>query len=140
MRNKHVLVDTSAWLHALRKDFIPLVKDRVEMLLGNDLVVTTGIVKLELLGGTKTEKEYHRLTEFLDSVDYVPTSEIQWMKACEMAFSLRRKGITIPSTDLLIAACALSVDAVVMHADAHFDLMSKHVGLKVDSCLDLIRQ
>jgi predicted nucleic acid-binding protein len=140
MQDKHVLIDTSAWLFALRKDFIPSIKNRIELLLKNDLVLTTGIIKLELLGGTKNEKEFERLKSSLDSLDYVTTGEIQWTKAYEMAFDLRRKGVTVPFTDILIAACALTADAVVMHADAHFDLMSNHVGLKVESCLNRIGQ
>ena len=49
------LVDTSAWLLGLRKDFLPVVKDRIDHLLREDAIVTTGIVKLEIVEGTKTE-------------------------------------------------------------------------------------
>lgn len=140
MKDRHVLIDTSAWIFALRKDFIPSIKNKIEVLLRDDLVLTTGIIKLELLGGTKNEKEFQRLKSSLDSLDYVPAGEIQWTKAYEMAFDLRRKGVTIPSTDILIAACALTADAVVMHADAHFDLIARHVGLKTESFMDHIRQ
>lgn len=31
--NGHFLVDTSVWLFALRKDFIPKIKDRIDSLL-----------------------------------------------------------------------------------------------------------
>jgi predicted nucleic acid-binding protein len=140
MKDRHVLVDTSAWIFALRKDFIPSIKNKIEVLLRNDLVLTTGIIKLELLGGTKNEKEFQRLKSSLDSLDYVPIDEIQWTKAYEIAFDLRRKGVTIPSTDILIAACALTADAVVVHADAHFDLIARHVGLKTESFMDHIKR
>jgi len=52
MPNDSVLVDTSAWLFALKKDFLPEIKDRVALLPGENLVLTTGIIRLELL--TKT--------------------------------------------------------------------------------------
>ena len=57
MPGELVLVDTSAWLFALRKDFIPKIKDRIDLLLKDNLVLTTGIIRLELLGGITTESE-----------------------------------------------------------------------------------
>ena len=50
------------WIHLdLRKDFIPAVKERIEHLLKENVIITTGILKLEILGGTKTEREFQRL-------------------------------------------------------------------------------
>ena len=56
MPNNLFLVDTSAWILALRKDFLTDVKDRIEYLLKENAIITSGMVKLELLGGTKDEK------------------------------------------------------------------------------------
>jgi len=127
------LVDTSAWLLALRKNFLPIAKDRIDYLLKEDLVISTGMVKLELLGGTKTEIEFQRLKARLDALDAVETDMQLWARAYELAFNLRRRGVTIPYTDILIAACALHANAIILHADAHFDLISKHFELKVES-------
>jgi len=55
-----------------------------------------------------------------------------------MSFELRRKGITVPYTDILIAACALRTESTVVHADAHFDLMANHVSLKVQSLVQIV--
>ena len=49
MPNNLFLVDTSAWLFALRKDFMPEVKDRIDHLLKENAIITTGIIKLEIL-------------------------------------------------------------------------------------------
>ena len=139
MPNNLFLVDTSAWLLALRKDFMPVVKNRIDHLLKEDVIITTGIVKLELLGGTKTEREFHRLRTRLDALDAIRTDTPLWDKACDLAFKLRRKGVTVPHTDILIAACALEVEAAVVHADAHFDIISKHAQLKVESFVEAVR-
>ena len=133
MLNKLFLVDTSAWILALRKDFLPVVKDRIAYLLKENTIITSGMVKLELLGGTKEEKEFQRLKTRLDALDLVETNNSLWEKTYELAFRLRRKGITVPYTDILVAASALVVDATVVHADSHFDLMSSHISLKVES-------
>ena len=139
MTNNPFLVDTSAWLLALRKNFLPKVKDRIDHLLKEDVVITTGIVKLEILGGTKTEREFQRLKTRLDALDAVETDVELWDRAYGLAFKLRRKGVTLPYTDILIAACALNAKAIILHADAHFDLISKHIELKVESFAQDVR-
>ena len=133
------MVDTSAWLLALSKNFPPKAKDRIDHLLKEDVVITTGIVKLEILGGTKTEREFQRLKTRLNALDAVETDVELWDRAYGLAFKLRRKGVTLPYTDILIAACALNARAIILHADAHFDLISKHIELKVESFAQDVR-
>jgi len=134
------LVDTSAWILALRKNFLPVVKDRIEHLLKENAIVTIGLVKLELLGGTKTENEFQRLKTRLDALDIVECDSPLWQEAAGLAFRLRREGLTIPYTDILIAAGALKIQATVIHADAHFDLLHKAAGLKVESFVEDARR
>ena len=138
MPNNLFLVDTSAWLFALRKDFMPEVKDRIDYLLKENAIITTGIVKLEILGGTKTQNEFERLKTRLDSLDMVETDTALWEEAYRLSFELRRKGITVPYTDILIAACALRTESTVVHADAHFDLMANHISLKIESFIQIV--
>ena len=133
------MVGTSAWLLALSKNFPPKAKDRIDHLLKEDVVITTGIVKLEILGGTKTEREFQRLKTRFDALDAVETDVELWDRAYGLAFKLRRKGVTLPYTDILIAACALNATAIILHADAHFDLISKHIELKVESFAQDVR-
>ena len=135
-----VLVDTSAWIFALKKNpFLPL-KDRIDMLLREDLVVSFGMIKLELLGGAKTTKEFNRLKSRLEAFYEISTDTILWGMASQLAFKLHRKGLTIPYTDILIACAALESKAVLLHADAHFDLLAKHTELKVESFLSLVQK
>src|SRR5208282_5519842 len=101
------LVDTSAWILALRKDFIPEIKDRLDQLLEADRVITAGIIKLEILGGRRTDKEIKLLKKRLDALPLIEINTVVWEAAFALAFSLRRNGITAPYTDILVAACAL---------------------------------
>ena len=134
MPNDTFLVDTSAWLFALRKDANPEIKSRLDTLLREDIVLITGIIKLELLGGTRTREEFSRLKSRLDALPYVSIEEpLLWDLAYEMAFDLRRKGVTIPYTDILIASAAIKEDIILLHADAHFDQVAKHSKLRVES-------
>jgi len=140
MPNDPVLVDTSAWLFALRKDFMPEIKDRLAVLLRENLVLTTGIIRLELLGGTRNEAEYDRLKKRLSGLVSIETDDSLWDMACEIGFKLRRKGVTVPYTDILISACALSQGCMVLHADHHFDLMAKHIRLNCESFVEAVRK
>ena len=140
MTDKRVLVDTSAWLFALRKEFVPKIKDRIDYLLKENLLLTTGIIRLEILSGTKTEKEYNRLKNRLSALESIKTDESVWEKASEIGFHLRRKGVTVPYTDILIATCAIVEESVILHADNHFDLMSEHLDLKSESYVGDVRK
>jgi predicted nucleic acid-binding protein len=139
MKNDVFLVDTSTWLLALRKEFVPEVKELLDRLLRENSVITTGIIKLEIIGGARTEYEFQRLKSRFNALDAVKTDEPVWQKACELGFALRRKGVTIPHTDILIAACSLQSGSVIVHADAHFDLIAGHAGIKVESLVHILR-
>ena len=139
MPNETYLVDTSAWLFALRKDANPAIKSRLDALLREDAIAIIGIVKLELLGGTRIREEFSRLKRRLDALPYVSMEEpLLWDLASEMAFNLRRKGLTIPYTDILIASAAINEDVILLHADIHFDQVARHSRLRVESFVNRI--
>ena len=138
MLSNSFLVDTSAWILALRRDFVPTVKERIDHLLKENAIITTGMVKLEILGGTKTETEFQRLKRRLDALETVKSDTSLWEMSYDLAFKLRRKGATVPYTDILIAACALKTGSTVVHADTHFDLMASHIDLKVESFVPIL--
>lgn len=140
MQNSCFLVDSSVWIFALRKQFIPAIKERVDSLLKECEIMTNGMIKLELLGGTKSKQEFQRLKNRLDALDTIDINTRLWEEAYSLSFKLRRKGLTVPYTDILTAACAINAKAILVHADAHFDLMAEHTDLKVESCLHLVKQ
>jgi len=124
------LVDTSVWIMVLRKDFQPDVKNRIEYLLTENRVAICDIIRLEILGGARTEQEFLILKSRLDSLHYLET---MWNDACELAFTLRRKGIVVPYTDILIASSAIYSGTTLLHFDRHFDLIAGITDLNVES-------
>jgi len=134
-----ILIDTSAWLFALKKDFHPVIKERIEQLLVESDVAICGMIALELLGGTRSEKEYLRLKSRLDALYYVEADKALWDFSSKLAFDLKRKGISIPYADIVIAASALKERAILVHADSHFDTLSDHTELRVESFVSLIK-
>ena len=131
MPDNSFLIDTSAWLFALKRDFVPEVKNRIDFLLKNNAVVTTGIINLEIISGARTIKGFQRLKDRFNALDILESDESIWQKACELGFNLRRKGVTVPHTDILIAACALQSGSIIVHADAHFDMMGFSTTRKI---------
>lgn len=123
------LVDTSVWIMALRRDFMPAAKDRVEYLLLENKAAVCDMIRLELLGGTRTQKEFSKLRSRLSSLHQLETT---WEDAYDLAFALRRKGVSVPHTDILIAASALSSGAILLHNDSHFDLIAANSSLSVE--------
>ena len=134
-----ILIDTSVWLRALRKQFHPAVKERIDSILLESEVAINGIIKLELLGGAKTAQEYKRIKSRLDPLYYIESSQDLWDFSSHLAYKLRRKGITVPYTDIFIAASAVSAQAILVHADSHFEIIGRHTELEAESLLHLLR-
>ena len=127
---KLFLVDTSAWILGLKRNSSNQVKNIITEILDKDLSATTGIIILELLPGTRTKKEYTEILSDLSALHYFEVNKKIWEKASQFGFNLRRKGKTIPSTDLLIASIALHYDLILLHADNHFVQIQEHADLK----------
>lgn len=125
-----VLVDTSAWIASFREKGNDKLKDLLRSALELDRVVTTNIVVLELLQGCKTRKEYDALKERLDILPLFVLDEKAWVFACEAGYGLRRKGITVPTVDILICSIAKSHGLKVLHHDDHMKSLSRELGIK----------
>lgn len=134
MTAERYLVDTSVWLEVLPPGRgSDTLRRRIDVLLAADQVATTGMVRLELLGGARTEAEWQRLADLLSALHLFPVDEEHWDQAARWGFELRRQGLAVPFTDLLIGAVAARHGAVVLHRDRHFDVIAERLGLQVES-------
>lgn len=134
MESELYLVDSSVWLDVLAAGRgATVLRERVEGLLAADRVATTGIVRLEVLRGAKSQDDYLRLAKRLDALHQLPTTEQRWDEAAQLGFRLRRQGLTVPDTDLIIAGVALAAQTVLIHRDSHFDVVAQHAPLRVES-------
>jgi hypothetical protein len=135
-----VLIDTSAWILALRKSPLSVVRDEVEHLLAENRVAIVPMIRLELLGGTKSLDEFNRLKTRLEALHQIPTDEANWGAAAELSFKLRQQGKVIPYTDILIGTAAILANCLLLHADKHFDLMAEDTDLNVKSLVSVVRE
>ena len=133
--NNLYLIDTSVWIFALRKKFDPKIKSYVEKWLDEDKIIINPIIKIELLSGTKTKKEFAKLKMRLDALPEIAIGQNIWEETQKVAFEMRKKGMSIPLVDTIIFSCAKSMDCTLVHMDRHFDLACKVIKIKRKSFL-----
>lgn len=116
-----VLVDTSAWIEALRLEGDEAVRREVRVAIEDGVAVFCDLVLLELWNGARGQRERKYLASLERELETLPTTEEVWERARELARECRQSGITVPATDLLIAACAATHGASLLHRDRHFE-------------------
>jgi predicted nucleic acid-binding protein len=119
------LVDTSCWIHALRKKGDPAVRERVRALLDTNSAAWCQLVRLELWRGAENEWDRELLSYLEANVTMLAISSDVWQRSVHFTHTLRREGKTVPTTDLIIFACAAVHGVEIEHADKHFDLLNE---------------
>ena len=116
-----VLVDSSLWVHQLRKSGDPAKRDRVNALLESGEAAWCPPVRLELWRGVTNDAERKTLRRYEALLpDYEISAEV-WTRSIQLADRGRSSGVTVPLADLVIFACAKIHGLDVAHDDTHFD-------------------
>lgn len=90
-------------------------------------VATCGIIRVEVLRGVSIPSLHERVERLFDVLIEVPLSSKLLHQTAELAWTLDHSGKVLPLSDLVIAQCALDLDATLVSLDDHF----RHVpGLK----------
>ena len=125
-----VLVDTSAWICFFARRGYPEIKEALSLLLEEDRAAIAGPVMIEIVQGARTAEEKEDIKKWIKGMHWLSVTDTIWNNAAEMAFALRRKGITTSAIDTLIAALAIEYDCSILHRDSHFDLMARQCELQ----------
>ena len=124
------IIDTSAWITSFRPQHDKALSDLVKDLIIKGRVLLPGIIKVELLRGAKSKREYDQLSDLLKGLTYLPVPEEFWERLSEFSFTLFRKGVVVPLTDTYIALLCIENNAPILHCDKHFDLIAQKSPLK----------
>ncbi len=124
------LIDTSAWIAGFQKKGSPLLKEFLTEKLVQGEVVTTGVVLLELLRGTKDESSYKLIRSRFEPVPVIKFDESFWEESARLSFYLRGKGVQVSVPDVLISTVALQEGCTVGHCDRDYEMIAKHTHLK----------
>ena len=97
----------------------------------DDRAALTGIVLAELFQGVRSEQELSELREALGALIWIETSRRTYARAGRLGFELRRRGITVPVTDCIVAAASESAGGHILTLDAHFQRLAEVASLTV---------
>ncbi len=125
------LVDTSVWVEFLRGEKVT-IKKRLENLLDENRAVVAGIILAELLTGIHNDKDRDFLEESFLGMPFLEATRDIFAMAGKMGATLRKKGITLPISDLLIAALAKAHSLTVLTLDNHFLSLARPLGVQME--------
>ena len=125
------LVDTSVWVEFLRGKKT-IIKKRLENLLDENRAVVSGIILAELMTGISNEKDQRFLEECFLGLPYLEATREIFTTAGKMGVVLRKKGITMPISDLLIAALAKTHTLTVLTTDNHFQTLARPLNVQME--------
>jgi predicted nucleic acid-binding protein len=118
-----ILIDTSSWIHALRPDGDERIRERVRAILDAGNALWCDMVRLELWNGVRGSHEKKVLQEIEAHLPCLKIDAPVWEKAIDLARLARDKGMTLPATDLIIAACARHHRVGLECCDKHFEVL-----------------
>lgn len=119
-----ILVDSSSWIHFLRPNGDPVVRSRVEAALTSGEACWCPLVRLELWNGAAGDRDRKVLRDFEDVLLELAIDDDVWAGAYELARRARSAGVSVPATDILIAACARRHGADLETADSDFERLA----------------
>ena len=125
-----VLIDTSVWINVFA-DKQGIYSSRLNELLAGREIYLTRFQQLELLQGCRNEKEWGKLSLYLEGQDYLETQTDTWQAAARIYYDLRKKGVTIRSPiDCCIAQIAMEHKILLIHDDRDFTAIAGHFPLQ----------
>ena len=130
----NVLVDTSVWSLALRRDSPPDIKEtRIleRCIERKDALFSTGIIIQELLQGFRGPKQHDRLIDHLGGLPLIVPELIDHIEAASLQITCRRKGIQIGTIDALLAQLAISYDLELLTTDQGFTMIARYAPLRI---------
>lgn len=119
-----ILIDSSAWIEFYRKDGLTEIKKTVKNAIKEDKAVINGIIHVEILAFASKAEDYENIDSDFSSFHWFDLGKHEFTLAASIGKELREKGITIPATDLIIAASAQTSNASLLHYDRHFEIIA----------------
>jgi predicted nucleic acid-binding protein len=112
------LLDASVIIDALRAKDMRLMGDMSAV--GG---AVCGVTRAEILAGAHSANDRARLITILDGFQQVATPEAMWDQIGDLQAQLRAAGVTVPLSDSVLAAIAISLDIDFWARDSDFDNM-----------------
>ncbi len=125
-----VLVDSSVWIEAVRRDGDLEYKLGLKGLLDAAEAMFCGPIKLEVVGGARLQ-DRRRISSSFDCIPYRAMEDSAWAFATESAWRLHEKGHNLPWNDILIGSLSLNWGCRVYAKDKHFESLRDVLGVRL---------
>ncbi len=126
-----ILVDSSVWIDYFN-GLATRQTDRLDELLGSDLLLTGDIILAEVLQGFRNDRDFRRAKRALDALEFrAMLGRDVALKSAANYRALRAQGVTVRKTiDMLIATFCIENGHELLHADRDFDPIEQHLRLR----------
>ena len=129
-----LLVDTSVWSLALRRDRdgdVPQIQALRAALEGGEIVVTTGLVLQKLLQGFAGPRARKDIIERFAALPLLSPDRQNHIDAAELRNRCRRAGVQLDTIDALLAQLCVRHGLTLLTTDDHFVHAARHCPLRV---------
>jgi len=126
-----VLVDTSVWSLALRRNQPDEITRLLTGLIQQSLVVLVGPVRQELLSGISNEAVFSNLKSKLRSFDDLRITTKDYETAAYYFNICRKNGVQGSHTDFLICSIASNNDLLIFTTDNDFANYAKFLPIRL---------
>jgi predicted nucleic acid-binding protein len=138
-----LLVDTSVWSLALRRDAQaaePEVHQLKGALLGSEVVATTGLILQELLQGFSGPKAQAQIIERFAALPLLQPDRDDHINAAALRNTCRRAGVQIGTIDALLAQLCIRHEVTLLTTDKDFTHVAKHCPLRIWSSIARVKR
>ena len=128
-----VLVDTSVWSLAMRRD-LPSTHPAIKYLdesIAREQIVTTGLVLQELLQGFLGPRARTTILERFEKVPMLVPQREDYIAAAALRNECRRHGVQIDTVDVLLAQLCIAHDLTMLSTDQDFTHLARHAPLRI---------
>ncbi len=119
-----IMIDSSCWIKFFRnsdKD----VADKVQLLIENDSACICGIIELEIIQGIKSKRQKEEVEQLFSILKYFDFERRDFINAGSRIRDLRKEGITLTPSDVLIAELCIRNSITFYSLDKEFDCINE---------------
>lgn len=126
--NKY-FIDTSVWIDYFKHKG-EKINNTIDKLIDENAIYINGIVKTEILFGANDNNEYEYLNNCLDGLIFLEIDRNLFKKIAYNGYLLKKSGLIIPLSDLIIATQCHDFDLILIDRDKHFNLLKSIIKIK----------
>jgi predicted nucleic acid-binding protein len=122
-------VDTSVWIPYCREAGSKH-GDLIDALIDEGRVFINGSVLAELLLGARSQAELDDLASAQAGLTFVPGDRASAEAAGRNGAALKKKGVSVPLSDIIIASDCIGHGLVLIEQHRHYGTIAAHLPLK----------